>query len=230
LGLKFTRTGDTLVGLKDNQIILKGIKPPQAVFFCSVVPESPQQEESLNVALNTLQLEDPSFQFYSNKETGQLLIGGMGELHLEIIRDRLAKHFKVNVDIGALYVAYRSTVEDTAKDTYTKTFMTAAGKLENATVTLQVSRNSGSTNQFQISDYLNLASIIENNKIANDIRDAFKEGAKDAFTNGIPSGFPFHDISVELVNFKYDKSTSAQTYRNAILQGILAIAKKKHRQ
>uniref|UniRef100_A0A6B2KYN1 Tr-type G domain-containing protein n=1 Tax=Arcella intermedia TaxID=1963864 RepID=A0A6B2KYN1_9EUKA len=223
IGLKFTRTGDTLVGLKDKQIALKGIKIPEPVFFCSVVPESPAQEEALNTALTSLQSEDPSIKVHTNTETGQLLLSGMGELHLEIVQDRLLNHYKVKADIGKIYLAYRSTIMDTIKEDFRKTFTTS--RQESVFLTLRLKRNSEPNNHFSI--VVDLSQKTNGNKkAASDLTQAFTAGADDAFSNGIPSGFPFHDISVELLNMEYDKGTSIQTYRIAMVQGILQLAKK----
>ncbi|KAJ1926464.1 Ribosome-releasing factor 2, mitochondrial [Tieghemiomyces parasiticus] len=117
LGLKHTRTGDTLLGTttataKTNAPLpkLRGVEPPPPVFFCSVEPASAAEEKSLNQALDRLLLEDPSLHVTTDAETGQTLLSGMGELHLEIVKDRLLRDYKVNAEVGSIRIAYRETV------------------------------------------------------------------------------------------------------------------------
>ncbi|KAJ1981548.1 Ribosome-releasing factor 2, mitochondrial [Dimargaris verticillata] len=119
LGLKHTRTGNTLVGnshastqsrLVKQAPKLQGVVPPPPVFFCSVEPTSITEEKALTKALDSLMLEDPSLHVTVDPETGQTLLSGMGELHLEIVRDRLLRDYKVQANVGTIRIAYRETI------------------------------------------------------------------------------------------------------------------------
>lgn len=109
LGLKNTKTGHTLCDMK-SQVILEEMTFPEPVIQLAVEPVSKKDQEKLGVALNKLGDEDPSFKFYSDEETGQTIIAGMGELHLEIIVDRLKREYKVEVNTGNPQVSYRESI------------------------------------------------------------------------------------------------------------------------
>lgn len=105
--LQHTSTGDTIVNDKDPRVIVPGVKIPEPVFFCSIMAESAAHEDALKAALNNMQLEDPSFSWNINKDTGQWQMSGMGELHLEIVQDRLLNHYKIPFITGPVSIAYR---------------------------------------------------------------------------------------------------------------------------
>eukprot|EP01127_Copromyxa_protea_P016767 TRINITY_DN5050_c0_g1_i1.p1 TRINITY_DN5050_c0_g1~~TRINITY_DN5050_c0_g1_i1.p1 ORF type:complete len:684 (-),score=149.11 TRINITY_DN5050_c0_g1_i1:18-2069(-) len=229
IGLKHTRTGDTLVASNDpHPVRLKGLNIPQPVFFLSILPENQGCEPELNQALRQLQMEDPSVKVSFNKETGQQLISGMGELHMETVKHRILNHYKAKAIMGDLYIAYRSSVDtDGLTREFSKTFTTASGKPETATITLTIKQNEEGSNVFTINPNLDISRLVgqNNKKLAQDIRDALEDGANDAFSNGYPSGFPFNDIHVEVEDIQYISGTSATTFRNVMSQGILELAK-----
>ncbi|KAJ1976607.1 Ribosome-releasing factor 2, mitochondrial [Dimargaris xerosporica] len=141
LGLKHTRTGDTVVGNPhagaQNQLMkqapkLQGVVPPPPVFFCSVEPTSITEEKALTKALDSLMLEDPSLHVAVDPETGQTLLSGMGELHLEIVRDRLLRDYKVRADVGAIRIAYRETIRTSIEATanYEREVLGKLGKVD----------------------------------------------------------------------------------------------------
>ncbi|KAJ1956079.1 Ribosome-releasing factor 2, mitochondrial, partial [Dispira parvispora] len=123
LGLKHSRTGDTLLGITKSSTEsvlprLQGVEPPPPVFFCSIEPHSASDEKQLNEALGHLLLEDPSLHLTTNDETGQTQLSGMGELHLDIIKDRLLRDYRVNAHIGAIRIAYRETIQTPVEQTF----------------------------------------------------------------------------------------------------------------
>src|SRR5699024_2993394 len=112
-GLKDTGTGDTLCDM-DNEIILEKMEFPEPVISVAIEPKTKASQEKMSIALQKLAEEDPTFRTYTDEETGQTIISGMGELHLEIIVDRLLREFKVEANVGAPQVAYRETIRKAA--------------------------------------------------------------------------------------------------------------------
>ncbi|KAI8351183.1 P-loop containing nucleoside triphosphate hydrolase protein [Blakeslea trispora] len=143
VGLKDTRTGDTLVQSNDTQAIKKGLQlgsidVPSPAFFSAVEPASVSEEEAVNNALQNLVREDPSIRVWTDEESGQLLVSGMGELHLEIVKDRLLNDFKVKADMGKIRISYRETCQSDA-DTLTEYDRDVLGKRARAACRVQVS-------------------------------------------------------------------------------------------
>ena len=118
VGLKDTTTGDTLCG-DDNQIILERMEFPEPVIEVAVEPKTKADQEKMGLALSRLAKEDPSFRVSSDNESGQTVISGMGELHLDILVDRMKREFKVEANVGAPQVAYRETFSKEAEIDYT---------------------------------------------------------------------------------------------------------------
>src|SRR5690625_3543933 len=114
VGLKDTTTGDTLCDM-DNEIILEKMEFPEPVISVAIEPKTKASQEKMSIALQKLAEEDPTFRTYTDEETGQTIIAGMGELHLEIIVDRLLREFKVEANIGNPQVAYRETIKKAAQ-------------------------------------------------------------------------------------------------------------------
>lgn len=115
-GLKYTSTGDTLLSNEKEKLVLGGISVPKPVFMCSIEPESPKDQKALDKALVLMQREDPSFSVSDDSTTGQTIVKGMGELHLEIIGDRLMKHYRVPARMGTIYIAYACRPRDHVED------------------------------------------------------------------------------------------------------------------
>ncbi|SYV92372.1 GTP-binding protein LepA, partial [Mycoplasmopsis synoviae] len=115
VGLKFTTTGDTLVGEKSPKVVLEKMVFPEPVISQALEPESKAANEKLSLGLQKLSAEDPTFRTYTDEETGQTIISGMGELHLDIIVDRLKREFGVKVKVGAPQVSYRETITKSAE-------------------------------------------------------------------------------------------------------------------
>ena len=114
MGLKHTTTGDTLCDEK-HPIVLERMEFPEPVIAIAIEPKTKADQEKLGVALQKLAVEDPSFRVHTDEETGQTIISGMGELHLEIIVDRLLREFKVEANVGKPQVAYRETITQTVE-------------------------------------------------------------------------------------------------------------------
>ncbi len=117
MGLKNTTTGDTLCDEK-HPIILESMEFPEPVIRVAIEPKTKAGQEKMGIALAKLAEEDPTFKTYTDEETGQTIIAGMGELHLEIIVDRLLREFKVEANVGAPQVAYKETVRKKVRDGY----------------------------------------------------------------------------------------------------------------
>src|SRR6202040_2664927 len=109
IGLKYTSTGDTLCS-EDNPLLLEKMDFPEPVINMAIEPKSKADREKLSLALSSLSEEDPTFRVSTNEETGQTIIAGMGELHLEIIRDRMFREFSVDANVGKPEVAYKETI------------------------------------------------------------------------------------------------------------------------
>lgn len=226
LGLKNTRSGDTLVDPSKKKYKLKGMSIPKPVFFASIFPDSPSYETELKKILENIQLEDPSIEITENTETGQQLVCAQGELHMEIIKDRLFNHYKAKASLGELEIAYRSSIGREITQDFTKTLVVTGGKQETVTINLTLTHSETDGNTFEISSKCKLMELANHNKkVAFEIRDALQNGAQDAFRNGFPSGFQFHDIHVTVNSIECDSGVSIGTMRTIVWMAILNIAK-----
>lgn len=199
VGLKFTTTGDTLCDSSD-QILLENINFPDPVIDIAIEPKTKSDEEKLGDALKMLSLEDPSFQVKVDEETGQTLISGMGELHLEIIVDRLLRDFKVDANVGKPQVSYRESISSTVEEecVYDKLI---GSKNQFARVKLRVSpmeRGKGFV-------YNNLSEA----HVPSDFIDACKKGVEESLDNGALIGYPVTDIQVEILDMESKEDESS---------------------
>eukprot|EP01136_Pigoraptor_vietnamica_P023456 Opistho-1_new@75563 len=203
VGLKETKSGDTLISgssTRMGRLRLKGLEVPEPVFFCSVEPESASYEAPLLKALETIQREDPSFHAKMDDETGQLIMSGMGELHLDIVRDRLVREFKVPVAVGLMRVSYRETPGRTVEHTRDGTRHTAHGRKQHeAIVKVEVASAPGTGRpQFESAlpglDIAALDATISSVAAVN----AAREGAMEACGRGGRFGYPTEDLVVRL--------------------------------
>jgi elongation factor G len=225
VGLRHTSTGDTLVGDKDPRVRLAGLRIPDPVFFCSITAESVSKEDELKAVLNSIQLEDPSFRWTINKDTGQWTMSGMGELHLEIIRDKLTNHYKVPYSTGPVSIAYRSTLESTAESKFTRSYETSPGKHETAGIIIKfepLERGSGTKITID-PDIFN--DWPQNKKLRAETMIALQEGLQDALRSGVPAGFPLSDVEASITGIQYVAGTSPNTYRIAVLQATYEAVK-----
>ena len=200
-GLKFTTTGHTLCATQ-KPIIYDLMEFPETVISIAIEPKSSADETKLYKTLEQLQIEDPSFKYFQNKETGQLLIYGMGELHLDIIVDRLKREFKVEVNVGSPQVAYRESISTAAKskETYNEE---VNGKQMFAEVAL-----SGSPNDEQNVIY---SEEKRNREIPAKLYESAKEGVMSSIPAGSLAGYPFIKIKVNLEALRFDAETSNET-------------------
>ncbi len=199
-GLKFTRTGDTLCD-HDNFICLEAIEFPEPVIGIAIEPKTKADESSLFEALEKVALEDPSFKVSRSDETGQTIISGMGELHLDIIVDRLIREFKVQANIGQPQVAYRETVKKSGIGEGRFESL-GTGKEQYGHVVLQVSSGKkGNGNTF--------SSRVDDSQIPATYVDAIRKGVIDSLDSGPIIGYPMVDVQVSLTggSFDEDKST-----------------------
>ncbi|MCJ8278287.1 MAG: EF-Tu/IF-2/RF-3 family GTPase, partial [Bdellovibrionales bacterium] len=179
VGLKFTATGDT-ISESSHPVILESIEFPDPVISVVIEAKSSAQQGKMMESLNRLIQEDPSSGLRTDPETGQLLLSGMGELHLEILVDRLKREFKVDVNAGKPQVTYRETIG--ASSSAEKQFeREVAGKVQAATIGISIEKASGSEN-------IVIAQV--DDKIPSDFKQAAIKGAREALENGVLAGYP----------------------------------------
>jgi len=198
-GLKFTATGDTL-SAEHKQIILDNITFPEPVISVAIEPQSQADFQKMGESLRSLSYEDPTFKTYFDEEMGQTIISGMGELHLEIIIDRLLREFKVQGKVGKPMVAYKETITKTveAEGSYIKQ---SGGKGHYAKVTLRLQpAETGSGFKFK--------NEVGQDNIPEDFIPAVREGAESAATSGALGGYPVIDIFVTVTDGAYHKEDS----------------------
>ncbi len=201
VGLKFTKTGETLSDPK-KPIILESMVFPEPVISVAIEPKSKADQEKLNDALNKLSEEDPTFRVRTDEETGQTLISGMGELHLEIIVDRLLREFKVGARVGKPQVAYKETITKsvTAEGKFIRQ---SGGRGQYGHVILEVEPNEkGKGFEFE--------SCIVGGVIPKEFIPSVKAGVEDAMKNGVLSGYPVVDIKVRLIDGSYHEVDSSE--------------------
>jgi elongation factor G len=199
-GLKFTTTGQTLCA-EHKPIIFDLMEFPETVISIAIEPKTSADEEKLNKTLEYLKIEDPSFNYRNNKETGQLLIFGMGELHLDIITDRLEREFKVGVNKGSPQVSYRESISGTgtAEHTYRREL---AGKMQFGQATVKVEPAQGSLEvkvEFKKKD----------KSIPEDIYEAIKRGILDSAPGGVMAGFPLIGIKATVESIEFNEQESS---------------------
>ncbi len=190
-GLKDTTTGDTLCDA-NNLVVLEHIEFPNPVIEIAVEPKTQSDQEKMSTALHRLATEDPSFRVSSDPESGQMIIKGMGELHLEIIVDRMLREFKVDANIGPPQVAYRETISREAVVDYTHKKQTGgAGQFARLKIKIEP-LPSGSGYVFE--------DKVRGGNIPKDYIPGVKKGFEGAMSAGIMSGFPVTDMKVTLVD------------------------------
>ena len=201
VGLKDTFTGHTLCD-EDKPIILESITFPEPVIEIAIEPKTKADQEKMGIALQKLAEEDPTFQVKSNAETGQTLIAGMGELHLDIIVDRMKREFKVEANIGRPQVSYKETIQIEAKgeEKYVKQ---SGGRGQYGHVLIRVRPNVAGKGY----EFLNK---IVGGKIPREFIPAVDKGIKEALTRGIQAGYPVVDVQVELYDGSYHDVDSSE--------------------
>ena len=207
LGLKDMRTGDTLTDEKE-QIVLENLTFPEPVVDVSIEPNSKADQDKLGNALATLSAEDPTFRVETNIETGQTIISGMGELHLEVLVDRMMREFKVEATVGRPQVAYRETISKTLPNyTYTHKKQ-SGGSGQFAVISCTLEPNPGNGFEFE--------SKISGGSIPKEYIAPVEQGIKEAMSNGVLTGFQTVDIKVTLEDGKtHDVDSSEMAFKIA---------------
>ncbi len=201
VGLKFTRTGETLAA-PDKPVILESMKFPEPVIAVSIEPKSKADQEKLSDSLSKLSDEDPTFRVSFDQETGETLISGMGELHLEIITDRLLREFKVGARIGKPQVAYKETIMQ-AVTSEGKFIRQSGGKGQYGHVVIEAEPNSkGGGFDFE--------NKIVGGVIPREFIPSVKTGIEDALKSGVLAGYPVVDVKVRLIDGSYHEVDSSE--------------------
>jgi len=201
VGIKQIVTGDTLCA-PDQPVKLETIVFPEPVIKVAVEPKTKSDQEKMSVALGRLAEEDPTFQVQTNEETGQTEISGMGELHLEVLVDRMRREFNVEANVGKPQVSYRETVRGTAE------------KIEGKFI-----RQTGGSGQYEVV-YINMepapgvgfefVSAIKGGSVPSEFIGAVEKGCEEAMDNGVKAGYPMVDIRVTLTDGKYHDTDSSE--------------------
>ncbi len=202
VGVKNTTTGDTLCDAK-HPIILESMEFPDPVIQLAIEPKTKAGQEKMAIALNKLAEEDPTFKTWTDEETGQTIIAGMGELHLEIIVDRMLREFKVEANVGAPQVAYKETVRKLS-DVECKYARQSGGKGQYGHVKIRLSPNeSGKGYEF--------TNAIVGGAIPKEFIPAVDKGIQGAMKSGVLAGYPVVDVKVELYDGSYHEVDSSET-------------------
>ena len=201
VGLKNTTTGDTLCDEK-HPIILESMNFPEPVIRVAIEPKTKAGNEKMGIALAKLAEEDPTFKTYTDEETGQTIIAGMGELHLEIIVDRLLREFKVEANVGAPQVAYRETIRKEANQD-TKYARQSGGKGQYGHVKIKISPNEPGEGYLFCNDVVGGA-------IPKEYIPAVDNGIQGAMKSGILAGYPVVDVKVSLYDGSYHEVDSSE--------------------
>lgn len=201
VGFKLAQTGDT-IGSEGAQILLEKMKFPVPVISVAIEPANNSEQDKLKKTLEILSQEDPTFTYKDNEETGQLVISGMGELHLDVLVTRITKEFKVNCNIGKPQVTYRESITNSIEKTFTFSKV-LAGKENSATITLRLTPQSAKTGN----SYTNLVStrIMPENFFT-----AIQRGIEKSFQSGIKFGYEVCDVKVELIDVKFNELTATE--------------------
>ncbi len=215
VGLKFTTTGDTLCD-PDNAVILERMEFPEPVISVAIEPKTKADQEKMGVALAKLAAEDPSFRVHTDEESGQTIISGMGELHLEIIVDRMQREFKVDANIGKPQVAYRETIRGKTK-VEGKFVRQSGGRGQFGHVWLEIEPLEAGGAGFEFVD------AISGGVVPREYIPAVGKGCEEAMQNGVMAGFPMVDIKVTLVDGSYhDVDSSEMAFKIAASMGFRA--------
>ncbi len=233
VGMKYTTTGDTLCS-EDEQVILENIEFPEPVIDIAIEPKTKADQDKMGVALRKLAEEDPTFRVRTDEESGQTIISGMGELHLDIIVDRMKREFKVEANIGTPQVAYRETIKGTAQ-AEGKFVRQSGGRGQYGHCWLRIEsfKEEGNEEGFEFKDE------IKGGSIPQEYIPAIQKGVKEAMLNGVLAGYPivdiratvydgsFHDVDSSEAAFKVAGSMAfKEAVRNAIpiiLEPIMAV-------
>jgi elongation factor G len=212
VGLKETGTGDTLAA-PDAPIALESIEFPETVIAVAIEPKTKADQEKMGNALARLGEEDPTFKIESDEETGQTLIHGMGELHLEVIVDRMLREFKVEANVGKPQVAYRETIRKRVEKVVARFVRQTGGRGQFGHVVINLEPAPGEGFEFE--------NKIKGGVIPGEFIGPAEQGMREALENGVKAGYPMVDVKVELVDGSYhDVDSSEMAFKIA---GSMAI-------
>ena len=218
VGLKSTLTGDTLCDEK-TPVVLEAMEFPDPVISVAIEPKTKPDQEKLSQALAKLAQEDPSFRVSNNEETGQTLIAGMGELHLEIIVDRLTREFKVGANVGKPQVAYRETIR-TASKAEGKFVRQSGGRGQYGHVYLEME-------PLEAGKGFEFVSKVVGGTVPREYWSAVEKGIKEAADGGVLAGYPFVDFRITLTDGSYHEVDSSEmAFKIAGSMGFKEAAKK----
>ena len=215
LGFKDTTTGDTICD-KNNQIILERMIFPEPVIEVAIEPKTKQDQDKLGKALNSLSDEDPTFRVHSDEETGQTIIAGMGELHLEVLVDRMKREFNVEANVGKPQVAYRETIKTTAEKVEEKYVRQSGGRGQYGHVVISIApQEPGVGYEFE--------DKVTGGVIPREYISSVNAGIQEAMQSGVLAGYPIVDIKVSLTFGSYhDVDSSEMAFKIA---GSMALKK-----
>ncbi|HEX6782810.1 MAG TPA: elongation factor G [Solirubrobacterales bacterium] len=212
VGLKDTGTGDTLAA-PDAPIALESIEFPETVIAVAIEPKTKADQEKMGNALARLGEEDPTFRIESDEETGQTLIHGMGELHLEVIVDRMLREFKVEANVGKPQVAYRETIRKRVEKVEARFVRQTGGRGQFGHVVINLEPSPGEGFEFE--------NKIKGGVIPGEFIGPAEQGMREALENGVKAGYPMVDVKVELVDGSFhDVDSSEMAFKIA---GSMAI-------
>jgi elongation factor G len=215
VGLKYTTTGDTLCD-PSNPIVLESLEFPEPVIHVAVEPKTKADQDKLGKALYALSEEDPTFQVHSDEETGQTVISGMGELHLEVLVDRMLREFKVDANVGRPQVAYRETITQSASKVEERYVRQTGGRGQYGHVVIDL-EPTGPGGGYEFVDKI-VGGVIPKEYIS-----SVDAGIQEAVTSGVLAGYPMVDVRATLTHGSYhDVDSSEMAFKIA---GSMAVKK-----
>ncbi|MBD3798492.1 elongation factor G [Sulfuricurvum sp.] len=218
VGLKDTTTGDTLCDEKDR-VILERMHFPEPVISVAVEPKTKADQEKMGIALGKLAAEDPSFRVHTDEETGQTIISGMGELHLEILVDRMFREFKVEAEVGAPQVAYREAIRNEVSQEY-KYAKQSGGRGQFGHIFIRVKPGEAGAG-------FTFKNEIKGGVIPKEYIPAVEKGCQEAMQKGVLAGYPIEDIEVTLYDGSYHEVDSSEmAFKLAASMGFKEAARK----
>lgn len=213
LGLKDTFTGETLCS-PSNPVILESITFPEPVISIAIEPKSTQDQDKMAIALQRLAEEDPTFKVHTDENSGQTIIGGMGELHLDVLVDRMLREFRVQANVGKVRVSYRETITREVNGIAYKYVKQTGGHGQYGHVVfnlMPLDRGSG----------VNFENKITGGVIPKEYIPAVEKGVKEAVESGVLAGYPVTDLNVQLVDGSYHEVDSSEmAFKMAAIMGM----------
>ena len=218
VGLKATTTGDTLC-TGEEKVVLERMDFPEPVISVAVEPKTKADQEKMGIALGKLAAEDPSFRVHTDEETGQTIISGMGELHLEILVDRMKREFNVEAEVGAPQVSYRESIKNPVDQEY-KYAKQSGGRGQYGHVFLKVKPGEADTGFVFHNE-------IKGGSVPREYIPAVEKGCEEAMQNGVLAGYPMEDVDVTLYDGSYhDVDSNEMAFKLAASMGFKEACRK----